>query len=230
MLDKDPAAGGAIESSTEDDEREKPSVRLLRVAAGLALIAVLAFIVFRLDQAGVLDIASWWASLGPWWVNDGWPWTSNWLSSPGFGGLAAVVAAGVALAGARHQARLNAWWQRVEWALGLYVKADAADHERIAGAAAIEQLQSSRLARSDEKAFLGEVMKAVTLDPLGDGLDRDDWSAEETENQDEVAESKSAQARPEGARCRHPRRPWRILRSRRAGEAGKGQDRDGGVA
>lgn len=164
-------------TSSADDEPEAGSRRSDIFAFTVISLGVLALLVLWLFDAGMIDFAAWWSSLGPWWSDDAWPWLSNWLTSPGFGGLAAVSAAGVALAGARHQARLNAWWQRVEWALDLYVKPDAKDLERRAGAAAIEALLDSRLAKKDEQAFLVEVVKAVTLDPLGDGLEEDDWSA-----------------------------------------------------
>lgn len=158
----------------DDDKDFASAVRnvLVALVGSIEVIAVM----LMLNDGGVLPISQWWESVGPWWVNDGWPWTSAWLTSPGFGGMAAVVAAALALAGARHQARLNAWWQRVEWAVTLYVNPKATEIERRTGASALEYLQESRLARSDEKGFVGAVVEAVTLDPLGNGLSQDDWS------------------------------------------------------
>lgn len=147
------------------------SLLVFALAGGLTIVV--------LQLLGLIDVPAWWQSLWPWWRDAGWPWTSSWLTSPGFGGFAAVVAASLAFAGTRHQSRLNAWWQRVEWALNLYVNPDTSASGRAAGAAAIDALQSSRLARREEKAFLGEVAAAVTFDALGDGLDEDDWTKAE---------------------------------------------------
>lgn len=144
--------------------------------------AVLAVAVVVLNLVGILDIPSWWITVGDWWHGDGWPWLSAWLLSPGFGGAAAVLAASLAFIGTRHQARLNAWWQRVEWALNLYVKPDATGPEREAGVAALEALQKSALAKKDEKAFLGEVVTAVTLDLDSDGDADDDLSRASGQN------------------------------------------------
>lgn len=147
---------------------------------GIALVAVTVLIfLFLVPNWGVLcrEVDSWWRDVGKWWHGDGWPWISNWLTTAGFGGFAAVVAASLAFTGARHQARLNSWWQRAEWALNLYTKPDAEPLERRAGAAAVEALQRSRLAKKDEKRFLTEVATAVTFDPNGDGIENDDWSA-----------------------------------------------------
>lgn len=116
-----------------------------------------------------------WNDLAIWWPTAGWPWFSAWLQSPGFAGTAAVVAAFVAFRASRNAQRLDAWWKRVEWALGLYVPQDATDRDRRVGLAALEALQASRLARRAESDFVASVVDAVTLDPLGDGADDDDW-------------------------------------------------------
>lgn len=162
------------EAASNEDAQERAFV-VRNVLVSLVVCVEVVAVILMLDSGGVLDVGAWWTSLGPWWLDDGWPWTSDWLTSPGFGGMAAVVAAALALAGARHQARLNAWWQRVEWAVTLYVNPQATEAERQTGASALEYLQGSRLARADEKGFVGAVMAAVTLDPLGNGLDQDDW-------------------------------------------------------
>lgn len=122
------------------------------------------------------SVVAWWGSLPEWWTHDGWPWISDWMKSPGFAGFAAVVAAALAFFGARHQARLNAWWQRIEWALNLYTKPDSIEAERMAGLAAIGALQRTRLARRAEQDFVSEIIGATTLDPLGDGIETDDLS------------------------------------------------------
>ncbi|MEV7610052.1 hypothetical protein AB0N61_11260 [Microbacterium sp. NPDC089320] len=121
-----------------------------------------------------MDIAEWWDSVAVWWNGDGWRWISEWMKSPGFAGFAAVVAATLAFAGARHQARLNAWWQRIEWALNLYTGSNSSQRERITGLAAIAALQQSRLARRGKQEFVRQIVDANTLDLFGDGADDDD--------------------------------------------------------
>lgn len=121
-----------------------------------------------------MNIAEWWESVALWWNGDGWRWISEWMKSPGFAGFAAVIAATLAFAGARHQARLNAWWQRVEWALNLYTGSKSSQRERITGLAAIGALQQSRLARKGEQQLVRQIVDANTLDLFGDGADDDD--------------------------------------------------------
>lgn len=116
-----------------------------------------------------------WSTISDWWVAAAWPWMSGWMQTPGFAGFAAVVAAFVAFLGVRHQARLNAWWQRMEWALNLYTGRESTQVQRMAGLAAIGEAQQSGLARKAEQRFVSAVITAVTLDPLGDGDERDDW-------------------------------------------------------
>lgn len=121
------------------------------------------------------EVGEWWAGVCEWWGDAGWPWISGWLQSPGFAGTAAVVAAIIAFRAARNQQRLDAWWKRVEWALGLYTPQDATDQDRRVGLAALEALQASKLATRSEAEFVAGVVDAVTLDPLGDGAKDDDW-------------------------------------------------------
>lgn len=121
-----------------------------------------------------MGIADWWDGVVLWWNGDGWRWISEWMKSPGFAGFAAVIAATLAFAGARHQARLNAWWQRVEWALNLYTGSESSQRERITGLAAIAALQQSRLARRGEQELVRRIVDANTLDLFGDGAESDD--------------------------------------------------------
>ena len=121
-----------------------------------------------------MDIAEWRESVALWWYGDGWRWIGEWMKSPGFAGFAAVLAATLAFSGARHQARLNAWWQRIEWALNLYTGSSSSQSERITGLAAIGALQQSRLARKDEQEFVRHIVDANTLDLYGDGAEDDD--------------------------------------------------------
>lgn len=131
-----------------------------------------------------MDIAGWGESVALWWHGDGWKWISEWMKSPGFAGFAgfaAVMAATLAFAGARHQARLNAWWQRIEWAMNLYTGSQNSQNERITGLAAIAALQQSRLVRKDEQKFVRHIIDANTLDLFGDGAERDDLRSFTTE-------------------------------------------------
>ena len=121
-----------------------------------------------------MEELSWFESVCAWWTADGWPWLSDWLKSTGFAGAAAVLAALLAFSGSRHQARLNAWWQRVEWALNLYTDPASTGPQRMAGLAALGAAQQSRLAHKDEQDFVAGVIDATTLDPLGDGIENDD--------------------------------------------------------
>lgn len=119
-------------------------------------------------------MGAWWGTVVVWWNGDGWRWVSEWVKSPGFAGFAAVLAATLAFAGARHQARLNAWWQRIEWALNLYTRAESSERERLTGLAAIGALQRSRLARKGEQELVRQIVDANTLDLFGDGVQDDD--------------------------------------------------------
>lgn len=113
-------------------------------------------------------------AIGAWWITEGWPWISAWMQTSGFGGAAAVVAATLAFMGVRRQTRLNAWWQRAEWALDLITRADATDEQVETGLVALGALQKSRLAKTDEQNFLAGIATSSTLDPIGDGALTDD--------------------------------------------------------
>ncbi|GAB3399279.1 hypothetical protein GCM10027515_05420 [Schumannella luteola] len=63
-------------------------------------------------------------------------WFFPWVTSPGFGGFAAVIAAAIAFAAARHQSasqrqaeRKEQWWKRAEWALNLTLSGESAIRE-----------------------------------------------------------------------------------------------------
>lgn len=114
------------------------------------------------------------APIGEWWVNAGWPWISAWVQTSGFGGAAAVVAATIAFAGVRRQTRLNAWWQRAEWALELLSRDNASDEQVDMALEAIRLLRKSRLAKDDEQKFLAGIVTVSSLDPAGDGEFSDD--------------------------------------------------------
>lgn len=117
-----------------------------------------------------------------WWTDDGWPWLSSWLTSPGFGGFAAVIAAFVALGASRRQSRLAAWWQRAEWALERYTSPDSTPQQREVGAAALGVLEASRIGGRAEEEFLIAIVVAMTLDPQGDGLGETGDPPTETED------------------------------------------------
>jgi hypothetical protein len=108
------------------------------------------------------------AALGPHrlWADTVWPWISEWVQTPGFGGAAAVAAAAIAFFGVRRQTRLNAWWQRAEWALTLLTRQGSTKKDRSVAIEAILALQDSRLAKRDEQVFLSGVVEAMSLNTL----------------------------------------------------------------
>ncbi|TPW77579.1 hypothetical protein [Schumannella soli] len=87
-------------------------------------------------------------------------WLLPWLTSPGFGGFAAVVAATIAFAAARHQAasqrqaeRKEQWWKRAEWALNLTLSDESAIRE--VGYETLRSLSTSEYAAVHEADIIG---------------------------------------------------------------------------
>ncbi|MFV0375654.1 hypothetical protein [Microbacterium sp.] len=103
------------------------------------------------------------------WTTTVWPWVSGWLQTPGFGGAAAVAAAMIAFAGVYRQSRLNAWWQRAEWALDVLVRSNLDARDREMALEMIRVLQSSRLAKHEEQRFLAGVVTSSSLARIGEG-------------------------------------------------------------
>jgi hypothetical protein len=118
------------------------SLRLQRTAPEFALLL----------QTGSTDFFAW---LGSWLI--------PWVQTPGFGGIAAVVAAVIAFSAARHQAetqrqaqRKEQWWKRAEWALNLTISEKSQD--RTVGFQMLESLSTSEYAAEHE----GDVLAAAT--------------------------------------------------------------------
>ena len=109
-------------------------------------------------------------------------WFITWAQSPGFGGAAAVVAAGLALAGAvwasrvqRNNAkadrnlkektdRKDQWWQRAKWALDYTLSDDP--EKRVVGFKVLEALGNSEWANEHE----ADVIAAATERTLAYGV------------------------------------------------------------
>lgn len=90
-------------------------------------------------------------------------WFFAWAQSPGFGGVAALIAASIAYAAARRQTTINRlsqrkeqWWKRAEWALNLSLSDDS--DERTVGFRVLESLSTSEWAAEHE----GDVIAAAT--------------------------------------------------------------------
>ncbi|MDN3311645.1 hypothetical protein QWJ90_11955 [Microbacterium oryzae] len=131
----------------------------------------------------------------PWvarpWHADIWPWLSDWIATPGFAGVAAIVAALVAFAGVRRQTRLNAWWQRAEWALSLLTREERDDVDLEVALAALRVLRQSRLAKKEEQKFVRSIVDVVVLDPAGDGTEASDEDVTVTAQTREAAPTRS---------------------------------------
>ena len=105
------------------------------------------------------------------WLNT---WFFEWARSPGFGGVAALIAATIAYSAARRQASLNRlaqrkeqWWKRAEWALNLSLSDDS--DERTVGFRVLESLSTSEWAAEHE----GDVIAAATDRPIEQRLNLD---------------------------------------------------------
>ncbi len=99
-------------------------------------------------------------------------WVGEWLKSPGFGGLAAVVAAGVAFIGVsrtvkaqREAARRQQWWERARWALDLTL--DQESSTRVVGFEVLDALANSEYAEEHEAEVIDAAVNA-TLDAYED--------------------------------------------------------------
>lgn len=117
----------------------------------------------------------------------------EWLTSAGFGGTAAVVAALVAYLGVRktvRQQRLNArkdqWWERARWALDRTLSEDA--RVRAVGFSVLEALGDSEYAAEHEFDVVDAAMDAQLAgyaDPRETVADVEEWD----DTSDEGAES-----------------------------------------
>jgi len=86
----------------------------------------------------------------------------EWLKSPGFGGLAAVVAASIAYVGVRRStavqrknARTDQWWDRLKWAVELALSPEPTKYK--AGIRALEAVIDATGYDADEATFVANV-------------------------------------------------------------------------
>ena len=90
------------------------------------------------------------------------------LTSSGFAGLLAVIAAAIAYVAATGNARRDRWWKRAEYALDRTLSSDEA--EQLVGLAMLRTLRSRN---GREQDFI-KAATDVFLDPNADGDDSDD--------------------------------------------------------
>jgi hypothetical protein len=105
-------------------------------------------------------------------------WLGEWMKSPGFGGLAAVVAAVVAFIGVsrtvkaqREATRRQQWWERARWALNLTL--DDESSTRAVGFEVLDALANSEYAEEHEAEVIDAAVNATleayaTQSPDGD--------------------------------------------------------------
>ncbi|KQY61435.1 hypothetical protein [Nocardioides sp. Root140] len=106
-----------------------------------------------------------------------WDAIGHWLTSPGFGGLAAVVAASIAYAGVKRSVRSQRdanrkqqWWERARWALDLTLSEDTTT--RTIGLEVLDALGRSEYAGEHEYDVV-EAAVAPTLEAYADETGRD---------------------------------------------------------
>lgn len=106
-----------------------------------------------------MDCDGWWdCHVAVPWQSQVWPWLTDFLQSAGFGALAAVLAAVIAFIGVRRQTRLDAWWQRAQWALELLTRVGGERTDDVVALAALRALRTTRLAKREEQRFLRAVV------------------------------------------------------------------------
>jgi hypothetical protein len=100
-------------------------------------------------------------------------WFLPWAQTPGFGGVAAVVAAAIAFSASRYQARVQRaaqwkeqWWKRAEWALNLTLSDDSAASE--IGISVLEALAASEWATEHEDDVIAAALVHSVSTPLSE--------------------------------------------------------------
>lgn len=131
-------------------------------------------------------------------------WFGDWLMSPGFGGAAAVLAAGLALVGVwrnvtarRESDRKQQWWERARWALDLILDDDPS--ARDVGLAVLEALADSEYADQHEAEVIDAAV-SVVLDAYFDQSDETDAGGDVAGGSDETAGVPA----PDPAHLEHP--------------------------
>jgi hypothetical protein len=126
---------------------------------------------------------------------------AQWLMSPGFGGTAAVVAAGIAWAGVnksvkaqRQVNRKQQWWERARWALDLTLNDDSIT--RAVGFEVLDALANSEWATEHETDVIDAAV-AATLDGY-DSADIDDTTGNTDNPQAHLGTDPEAQETSDG--------------------------------
>lgn len=103
---------------------------------------------------------------------------SQWLTSAGFGGTAAVLAAGIAFIGVRRtsrvqrdNARKDQWWDRLKWAVDLILAGDEAKAN--VGLSALDAIAKTPGFDADEQRFLRAVTQLFLLEDESGTLEPD---------------------------------------------------------
>lgn len=107
----------------------------------------------------------------------------QWLTSPGFGGSAAVVAAVITFVGVRRaaavqreNARRDQWWDRLKWAVDLALSDDEATAN--AGLEAMRAITETEGFDDDELNFIAHITDLFLLDTESGTLEQDQEDAD----------------------------------------------------
>jgi len=103
----------------------------------------------------------------------------EWLTSPGFGGAAAVVAAVIAFLGVRRStatqrenARKDQWWDRLKWAVELALDPDEAKAH--AGLEALQAMTETTQGLDEEElSFLARITDLFLVEDESGTLEQD---------------------------------------------------------
>ena len=102
----------------------------------------------------------------------------QWLTSSGFGGTAAVLAAALALIGVRRSsaiyrenARKDQWWDRLKWAVDMVLSGD--EQRANVGLAALSAIAEAQGFDRDELTFLRRVTDLFLLEDESGTLERE---------------------------------------------------------
>lgn len=113
----------------------------------------------------------------------------DWLTSAGFGGVAAVVAAAIAYAAARWTARAHRdssrrdqWWDRLKWAVELALSPEPA--RSAAGLRALEAIMDATGFDDDEWKFIANIADVFLGEDLSGTLESEEDADEPEDTRD----------------------------------------------
>jgi hypothetical protein len=129
-------------------------------------------------------------------------WFLPWAQTPGFGGFAAVVAATIAFAASRYQARVQRaaqrkeqWWKRTEWALNLTLSDEIAASE--IGISVLEALASSEWANEHEDDVIAAALtQSVTPTLTESTIAQIIWNDDERSERDQIPTDTTSEQGP----------------------------------